>query len=81
VAVPLVGCGPVQPPDATQVCAFWALHCNVAAVCMATLFLSATNVTAGFPLLTLAGSVSTVSLLDEDPHAAKAENAAIPTAD
>jgi hypothetical protein len=63
-----------------QVCAFCALHCNVAAECMATLLLSATNVTAGFPLLTLAGSVSTVSPLDEEPHAASADIAAMLTA-
>jgi hypothetical protein len=65
VAVPLVGCGPVQPPEAIQVCASWVFHCNVAAVCIGTLFLSATKVTAGFPLATLAASVFTVSLLDE----------------
>ena len=65
LAVPLVGCGPVQPPEAMQVCASWAFHCNVAAVCMGTLVLSATNVTAGFPLLTPAGSAFTVSPRDE----------------
>jgi hypothetical protein len=76
VAVPLVGCEPVQPPDATHVCASWAFHCNVAAVCIGTLVLSATNVTAGFAVLTPAGSVLTVSPFDEKPHAASAENAA-----
>jgi hypothetical protein len=65
VTVPLVGCGPVQPPEAMQVCASWAFHCKVVAVCRGTLVLSATNVTAGFPLLTLAGSVFTVEPLDE----------------
>ena len=65
VAVPLVGCGPVQPPEAMQVCASWAFHCKVAAVCMGTLVLSATNVTAGVPLLTPPAVVSTVCPFDE----------------
>jgi hypothetical protein len=55
VAVPLVGCVPLQPPDAAQVCASFAFHCNVARVPMTTLLLVATKVTAGIIPLPVAG--------------------------
>jgi hypothetical protein len=57
VAVPLVGWVPAHPPDAAQVWAFFAFHCNVARVPMATLPLVATRVTAGFAVLPAARSV------------------------
>lgn len=77
VAVPLVGWVPLHPPDAAQVWASFALHCNVTRVPMATVFLAATRVTAGFAA---AGSV-TVDWEDEDCwHAANAESATHPNA-
>jgi hypothetical protein len=51
VAVPLVGWLPLHPPDAAQVCAFCALHCNVVRVPIATLLLVAVRVTAGFAVV------------------------------
>jgi len=80
VAVPLVGWVPLHPPDAAQVCASFALHCNVVAVPMATLLLVATKVTAGFAAAVAAGSVVLVWTDDDCPHAANAENAAHPSA-
>jgi hypothetical protein len=55
VAVPLVGWVPLQPPDAAQVCASFAFHCNVARVPMTTLLLVATRVTAGIAAVLVAG--------------------------
>jgi len=80
VVVPLVGWVPLQPPDAAQVCAFFAFHCNVAAVPMATLLSAATRVTAGVAVLAAAGSAAAVWTDDDSPHAANAENAAHPSA-
>jgi hypothetical protein len=80
VAVPLVGWVPLHPPDAAQVCASFALHCNVVAVPIATLLLVATRVTAGFAALMLAGPVAVVWTDDDCPHAANAKNAAHPSA-
>jgi hypothetical protein len=78
VAVPLVGWVPLHPPDAAQVWASFALHCNVTRVPMATLFLAAARVTAGFAAAPVTGSV-TVDWEDEDCwHAANAENATHP---
>ena len=51
VALPLVGCVPLHPPEAVQLCASLALHCNVALVPTATLLLAAAKVTAGFAVL------------------------------
>jgi hypothetical protein len=65
VAVPLIGWEPLHPPDAVQVCAAFALHCNVVAVPLVTLLLAATRVTAGFAAAVPAGSV-TVVWPDED---------------
>ncbi len=83
VAVPLVGWVPLHPPDAAQVCASFALHCNVAAVPIATLLWAATRVTAGFAMLAVAvavaGSVAVVWTDDDCPHAASAENTAHPS--
>jgi hypothetical protein len=64
VAVPLVGWVPAQPPEAEQVCASVALHCNVAAVPLVTLLLAATSVTAGFAVLP-AGFVADIWLEDD----------------
>lgn len=47
VAVPLVGCEPLQPPEATQVCASLAVHCKVARLPAGTLLWTACRVTAG----------------------------------
>jgi hypothetical protein len=46
VTLPLVGSVPLQPPEAMQVRAFIALHCNVAGLPATTLLLVATSVTA-----------------------------------
>jgi hypothetical protein len=75
VAVPLVGCVPLQPPEAVQDCASFALHCNVAGVPMATLLFTATRLTAGAGVAGRFG-VSVVSPEDDCPHAASAENTA-----
>jgi hypothetical protein len=45
--VPLVGCVPVQSPEAVQVCASLAVHCSVAGVFMATSLATATSETVG----------------------------------
>ena len=49
--VPLVGCEPLQPPDAVQLCASFALHCKVVDVPLATLVFIAASVTDGFAAL------------------------------
>ena len=51
VMVPLVGCEPLQPPDAVQLCASCALHCNVVDVPLATLVFIAASVMDGFAAL------------------------------
>ena len=48
VTVPLVGWEPLQPPEAVQLCASFALHCKVVEVPMATLVFVAASVTEGF---------------------------------
>jgi len=73
VAVPLVGWVPLHPPEAEQDCASFALHCNVVAVPMATLLFVATRVTAGLAVPAM-GAVWVVSLDDDWPHAANADN-------
>jgi hypothetical protein len=60
VVLPLVGWVPVHPPDAVQLCASVVLHCKVAAVPMATLFLIAAKVTAGFEVPAALGSETVV---------------------
>jgi hypothetical protein len=75
VVVPLIGCVPLQPPEAEHTCAFVAFHLSVAGVPGGTLGLIAWRVTAGFT--TLPGELeSTVWLLAELPHAAKVESTA-----
>jgi hypothetical protein len=66
VAVPLVGCVPVHPPDAAQVCASFALHCNVAGVPMATLLLVATRLIAGTAVAAAVAVVELVPLVSLD---------------
>jgi hypothetical protein len=61
VTLPLVGCVPVQPPEAAQDCTPWALHCRVVAVPAATLLFTATIDTAG---VTEAVSVELASVDD-----------------
>jgi len=78
VTVPLVGSVPLHPPDAAQVCASFALHCNVAGVPMAMLLFVATRVTAGFAAPPAVGSARAVWTEDDCPQAANAENAAHP---
>jgi hypothetical protein len=85
VAVPLVGRVPLHPPDAVQVCALVALHCNVTGVPITTALFMAARVTAGFAVVVLVLSPPTkgdeaISLLADCPHAANAENAAHPIA-
>ena len=67
VMVPLVGWLPLQPPDAVQLCASFALHCKVVDVPMATLVFIAASVTDGFAAV-MPGSVKAVEslLLDDD---------------
>jgi hypothetical protein len=79
VAVPLVGWVPLHPPDAEQVCASFALHCNVAALPMATLVFAATRVTAGLAV-PAAAPVMVVSPDDDWPHAVNADNVTHPSA-
>jgi hypothetical protein len=79
VTVPLVGWVPLHPPDAAQVCASFALHCNVAGVPMAMLPFVATSVTAGFAALPAAGFARADWPEDDCPQAANADNAAHPT--
>ena len=69
VTVPVVGWVPLHPPDAVQVSAYFALHCNVAGVPMATLLFMAVSVTTGF-VATLLGPINPLTwLLDDCPHA------------
>ena len=58
VIVPLVGCAPLQPPEAVQDCASVALHCKVVEVPLMTLLFLAARVIAGF------ATVLTVELED-----------------
>jgi hypothetical protein len=67
---------PAQPPEAVQVCAAIALHCNVAAVPLATLLLMATSVTAGAVVPPAAGFVAEAWPDDDCWHAANAAHAA-----
>lgn len=62
VTLPLVGWAPVHPPDAVQVWASFALHCNLAGVPIATLLVFAVRATAGLTMLLAAGLV----WLDDD---------------
>ncbi len=87
VSVPLIGCGPVQPPEAMQLCALTALHCKVVAVPLATLLFFAIRVTVGFDgssatavALSVEGLVLPVSADEESLQAASAANTAQPSA-
>jgi hypothetical protein len=73
VTVPLVGCVPLQPPDAVQVSAYFALHCKVAGVPMATVLFMAASVTTGFVTTVLGPTNPLTWLLDDCPHAVSAE--------
>ena len=75
--VPLVGWLPLQPPDAVQLCASFALHCKIVEVPMATLVFVAASVTDGFAATLAPGAVKAeVSADDDCPHADKADSAA-----
>jgi hypothetical protein len=74
--VPLVGCVPLQPPDAVQVSAFFALHCKVAGVPMATVLFMAASVTTGFEAALSGPVISPTWVLDDCPHAVSTEIAA-----
>jgi hypothetical protein len=63
VTVPLVGCVPLQAPDAVQVCAYFALHCKVAGVPTATVLLVAASVTTGFEAAPMGPVISPTWLL------------------
>ena len=75
--MPLVGCVPLHPPDAVQVSAYFALHCKVAGVHMATVLFMAASVMTGF-VTTVSGPTNplTCLLFDDCPHAVSAEIAA-----
>jgi hypothetical protein len=75
VAVPLVGCVPLQPPEAAQDCALVVVHFSVVEEPGATLGFIATSEMAGIAALA-AALRSTVSPVAELPHAAKVENTA-----
>jgi hypothetical protein len=76
VTVPLVGCVPLHPPDAVQVSAYFALHCKVAGVPMATVLFMAASVMTGF-VTTVSGPTNPLTwLFDDCPHAVSAEIAA-----
>jgi hypothetical protein len=75
VALPLVGCVPLHPPEAVQDCAAVALHFRVAGVPMAMLLLVATRETCGFAVALTAGAMKEFTP-DDSPHAARADNAA-----
>ena len=62
VTVPLVGWVPLHPPDAVQVSAYFALHCKVAGVPMATELFMAASVTTGFET-TLLGAANPLTWL------------------
>lgn len=74
VALPLVGCVPLQPPEAEQDCASCACHCRVVAMPMGTLFWVAASVTAGFCVVTEVGSVVAVWPFADCWHAANPQN-------
>jgi hypothetical protein len=77
VTLPLVGCVPLQPPDAVHVSAYFALHCKVAEVPMGTVLFVAASVTTGFETPLLPGGAYPLTSLDEDcPHAVRTEIAA-----
>jgi hypothetical protein len=76
VTVPLVGCAPLQAPDAVQVSAYFALHCNVAGVPMATVLFMAASVTTGLETALLGPVNSPTWLFDDCPHAVSTEIAA-----
>jgi len=65
VTVPLVGCVPLHPPDALQVSAYFALHCKVAGVPMATVLFMAASVTTGFETVLLGPAFSLTWLFDD----------------
>ena len=65
VTVPLVGCVPLHPPDAVQVSAYFALHCKVAGVPMATVLFMAASVMTGF-VTTVLGPTNPLTWLFDD---------------
>jgi hypothetical protein len=87
VIVPLIGWGPLHPPEAMHDCAPVALHCNVVELPLGTLVLFAARVTAGFAVsLEAAVAVLPAEELvvdvsaDDSPQAASAANTAHPSA-
>jgi hypothetical protein len=93
VVVPVVGNVPLQPPDAAQLLALVALHCNVTGAPMATILSLAFKVTNGgattvgvaAPLggVLLVGPLLAVvvSAFELIPHAAREPSAANPSID
>jgi hypothetical protein len=74
--VPLGGCEPLQPPEAVQLLALDAFHCNVTLYPMGTLFSFDFSVTVGAEIsLPVGVAVSVVTLVDEPWHAASAVSA------
>jgi len=88
VIVPLIGWGPLHPPEAMHDCAPVARHCKIVELPLGMLAFFAVRVTAGFAVsveavvavLTLEGLEASVSADDDSPQAASAANAAHPSA-
>ena len=87
VIVPLIGWGPLHPPEAMHDCAPVVRHCKVVELPLGTLVLFAARVTAGFAVpLEAAVAVLPVEELvvdvsaDDSPQAASAANTAHPNA-
>jgi hypothetical protein len=74
--VPLGGCEPLQPPEAVQLLALDALHCNVTLYPMGTLLSFAFSVRVGAEFsLSVTVPVLVVTLLEVPWHAASAVSA------
>jgi hypothetical protein len=56
---------PLQPPDAVQVSAYFALHCKVAGVPRATVLFIAASVTTGFDTVLFGPAISLTWLFDD----------------
>jgi hypothetical protein len=74
--VPLGGCEPLQPPEAVQLLALDAFHCNVALYPMGTVLSFALSVTVGAEIsLSVTVPELVVTLVDVPWHAASAVSA------
>jgi hypothetical protein len=79
--VPLVGNGPLHPPDATQELAFDVLHISVTDAPIATLLSLDFRITNGGAATTGVSAMSDVCAFELAPHAASELSAANPSID